>query len=407
MPVPSIYPEDYTYDLPADRIAQYPLPERDASKLICSIGERLKEDVFRNIAELLPKGSMLVMNNTRVIRARLIFQKPSGGSVEIFCLEPLEPTKEVSEAFQQGGPILWKCLIGHAKRWKSGPLKRQMILSGTPVILQAERSGEEGEGAFDIRFSWDHPEITFGDLLEEAGRTPLPPYILRQDEEEDILRYQTIYARQKGSVAAPTAGFHFTEAVIDSLKARDIRLEQITLHVGLGTFKPITVKELGQHVMHQEQIVVEAGTIRHLLHHLPKPVIAVGTTSVRTLESLYWLGVRQLRHPARIQTVLEQWEPYNDSDLPSIPAGDALHALLQMMEQQGLSTFTARTRLMIVPGYRFRIISGMITNFHQPRSTLLMLIAAYLGEQWKEVYRYSLDHQFRFLSYGDSCLFLR
>lgn len=407
MAIPDIHPEEYTYDLPANRIAQYPLPERDASRLICSIGNTLKEDIFRNIASYIPAGSMMVMNNTRVIRARLIFQKTSGTSVEIFCLEPLEPTKEVRHAFQQRNPVIWKCLIGNAKRWKSGTLEQCVTISGKDVILQAERRSEPEEGTFSILFSWDHAGITFGELLEEAGRTPLPPYILRQDDQDDILRYQTIYARQKGSVAAPTAGFHFTEAIVDSLKTKNILLEQITLHVGLGTFRPVSVKSLEQHVMHQEQIIVEADTIRHLLHHLSNPVIAVGTTSVRTLESLYWLGVKQYKDPEKCQNSVGQWEPYLETGEPIIPPEEALHALLRMMEQHGLSSLSATTRLIIVPGYQFRIIGGMVTNFHQPRSTLLMLIAAFLGERWKEVYQYSLEHHFRFLSYGDSCLFLR
>ncbi|MBN1199770.1 MAG: S-adenosylmethionine:tRNA ribosyltransferase-isomerase [Bacteroidales bacterium] len=407
MPVPDIHPEDYTYDLPSDRIAQYPLPERDASRLICSIGSTLKEDIFRNIANYIPAGSMLVMNNTRVIRARLIFQKASGASIEVFCLESLEPTKDVSQAFQQQGPVVWKCLIGNAKRWKSGILEQSVNISGKIVTLQAERKSELERGTFSVMFTWNNAATTFGELLEETGRTPLPPYILRQDEQVDFLRYQTIYAQQKGSVAAPTAGFHFTEAVINSLKAKTILLEQVTLHVGLGTFRPVSVNSIEQHVMHQEQIIVEADTIRHLRDHLPKPVIAIGTTTVRTLESLYWLGVKEYKDPGGNQTGVDQWEPYPDTDEPMIPPEEALNALLRKMKQRGLSALSATTKLIIVPGYQFRIISGMVTNFHQPRSTLLMLIAAFLGESWKEVYHYSLENNFRFLSYGDSCLFLR
>jgi len=406
MPVPEINIEDYAYDLPTGRIAQYPLTERDASRLLCSIGGTIKEDSFLNLAEFIPPGSMMVFNNTRVIRARLIFQKITGTRVEIFCLEPIRPTREVNQAFQQLGPVTWKCLIGNAKRWKSGMLEKRIEVSGTMITLQVERKSELEDGTFSVVFSWDASGITFGKLLERAGRTPLPPYISREDNPADILRYQTIYALQEGSVAAPTAGLHFTPAVMDTLKRRDITLEQVTLHVGLGTFRPVTASALSQHVMHQEQVIVQADTIRHLLNHLPKPVIAVGTTSVRTLESLYWLGVKQLGTPETEQNDIGQWEPYSRSPDLFVPVDVALTALLGMVERKGLSELTANTRLLIMPGYEFRIIHGIVTNFHQPRSTLLLLIAAFLGESWKEVYNYALDKGFRFLSYGDSCLFI-
>ncbi|MBE0648706.1 MAG: S-adenosylmethionine:tRNA ribosyltransferase-isomerase [Bacteroidales bacterium] len=405
MMIPEINIEDYAYDLPTDRIAQHPLPERDASRLICSVGGLIREETFNNIANYLEPGSMMVFNNTRVIRARLIFQKASGTHIEVFCLEPIKPTREINQAFQQDSPVTWKCLIGNAKRWKSGMLTMEITVSRADVTLHAERTGDMDDGTFSVLFSWDGG-LRFGEVLEAAGRIPLPPYISREDEAEDILRYQTIYAHQEGSVAAPTAGLHFTSNVMESLSKRNILKEQVTLHVGLGTFRPVSTTNLSEHVMHQEQIIVEAGTIRHLLAHIPNPVIAVGTTSVRTLESLYWLGVRQINHPESSPTDIGQWDPYIETGNPLIPVEVALQALLLRMERTRVTHITASTRLMIIPGYRFRMITGMVTNFHQPRSTLLMLIAAFLGEKWKEVYQQAIRNGFRFLSYGDSCLFL-
>lgn len=406
MPFPETNLEDFSYNLPEDRIAQYPLAERDSSRLLCSVNGTVSEDNFRNLAGHIPKGSMMVFNNTRVIRARLIFQKETGTHIEIFCLEPLKPAREVNLAFQQLGPVAWKCLIGNAKRWRSGTLTKQVEISGRSVTLYAERGEELEDGTFSIMFSWDHQGITFGRLLEDAGRIPLPPYISRDDNPSDSFRYQTIYALMDGSVAAPTAGLHFTPAVLESLISLGIQREEVTLHVGLGTFRPVTVPDLRQHVMHEEKIIVKAETIRHLSDHFPNPVIAVGTTSVRTLESLYWMGVKQLTNPDRGQLDLGQWEPYNLAADPQVPSDTALRALLRMLDQRGLSELTATTKLLIVPGYRFHIVRGMVTNFHQPRSTLLMLIAAFLGDSWKEAYSYALAEGFRFLSYGDSCLFI-
>ncbi len=407
MSIPEINIEDYSYDLPPDRIAQHPLPERDSSKLLYSIEGTIKQDSFRNLSEHIPSGSMMVFNNTRVIRARLIFHKSTGTHIEIFCLEPVEPTNEINQAFQQPGPVVWRCLIGNAKRWKHGILEKRIEISGSVVTLQIEKKRAIEEGTFLVTFSWDQAGLTFGEILEQAGRIPLPPYISREDDVNDILRYQTIYALQDGSVAAPTAGLHFTPKVLDSLKNRNILHEQVTLHVGLGTFRPVSVSHLSQHVMHEEQIVVTAETIRHLVNHLPNPVIAVGTTSVRTLESLYWLGIKQFNNPESALTDIGQWDPYIQTGEPLLPAEAALSALLRGMKSRKLSVLSATTRLLIIPGYHFRIINGMVTNFHQPHSTLLMLIAAFLGERWKDIYHYGLANGFRFLSYGDSCLFLR
>ncbi|NQV02368.1 MAG: S-adenosylmethionine:tRNA ribosyltransferase-isomerase [Bacteroidia bacterium] len=406
MPLPKINIQDFSYDLPLDRIAQYPLSERDASRLLCWIDGKIKEDRFRNIASYIPQESLMVFNNTRVIRARLLFQKTTGTHVEIFCLEPLEPTQEINHAFQQKGPVTWKCLIGNARRWKTGILEKVGEVAGHNFTLQALRMKEMEDGTFSVAFSWHPSGLSFGEVLEGSGRIPLPPYISREDGPSDLLRYQTIYALQEGSVAAPTAGLHFTPAVMDMLNSRNILQEQVTLHVGLGTFRPVTAPDLSQHIMHQEQIVVQAGTIRQLLHHLPNPVIAVGTTSVRTLESLYWLGAGKLKDPELDQVEVRQWEPYIQPDNQLVPAAAALQTLLRMMERSGLTELTATTKLLIMPGYKFRIIHGMITNFHQPRSTLLLLIAAFLGHSWRGVYSYALKNGFRFLSYGDSCLFI-
>lgn len=404
--IPKINIEDYTYELPSECIAQYPLAEREESKLLCSFGGTIREDSFRNIAGYIPSGSLMVFNDTRVIRARLIFQKALGTHIEIFCLEPVEPVRELNQAFQLTGPVTWKCLIGNAKRWKSGKLEKRVTISGSVVTLFAERRRDLGDKTFSVVFTWDPYGIPFGEVLEEVGRTPLPPYITREDDVSDILRYQTIYAENEGSVAAPTAGLHFTEAILNQLRIRNVTLEKITLHIGLGTFRPVSAPELSRHVMHEEKIIVKADTIRQLLQHLSKPVIAVGTTSVRTLESLYWLGIKLTHFTECDMFNIDQWEHYCQPVEELMPAADALNGLLAMMEKKGQSEIVANTSLLIVPGYKFRIVTGMVTNFHQPRSTLLLLIAAFLGSTWKEAYSYAISRNFRFLSYGDSCLFI-
>ncbi|TSA28936.1 MAG: S-adenosylmethionine:tRNA ribosyltransferase-isomerase [Bacteroidetes bacterium] len=405
MAIPEINIEDYTYDLPPNRIAQHPLPERDASKLLVWENGQPGEDQFRNIAAHLPSGSLLVFNNTRVIRARLRFQKATGTEVEIFCLEPQAPTREIHQAFLQTGPVTWECLIGKAKRWKEGHLEKRVHMGNQFIILKARRGKDLHDGTFAVTFSWD-AGYNFGEILERAGRIPLPPYISRNDEPDDLVRYQTMFAVEKGSVAAPTAGLHFTPTALEKLKSRNIHQVQVTLHVGLGTFRPVTSSDITLHQMHREQITVGKETILQLASSLRDPVIAVGTTSVRTLESLYWLGVKQLTTPSSLQTGVGQWDPYKLPPHLEVSPEEALTALLRELDRSGMSFLRTSTALMIVPGYRFRIIRGMITNFHQPRGTLLLLIAAYLGENWKELYRYALDHAFRFLSYGDSCLFL-
>jgi S-adenosylmethionine:tRNA ribosyltransferase-isomerase len=397
---------DYDYPLPADRIAQYPLAERDASKLLIFSGERISQDVFLNIGNYLPADSYLVFNDTKVIRARLLFNKTTGAQIEIFCLEPVAPVTEIQAAFRQQAGSAWKCLVGNLKRWKAGILVHEGILNGTSCRLFAEYMNDTGDGSHVIAFHWDPPEKSFSEILELSGLIPLPPYIHRKTEPSDATRYQTIYASREGSVAAPTAGLHFTGSVFQQLEKAGIASGKVTLHVGVGTFRPVSVETIRDHSMHHEKIVVSRQTIESLLNSLSRPVIAVGTTSARTLESLYWLGVRLLLYGHEPMPAVAQWDPYQGSP-GKISTEQALEALLRYLDSQGLEEYSGETQLMIVPGYRFMVISGLVTNFHMPKSSLLLLVAAMIGERWKEVYEYALSHDFRFLSYGDSCLFLK
>ena len=396
---------DYDYPLPAHRIAQYPLPERDDSKLLVYNGSIL-QTAFKNLHEHLPPHTMLVFNDTRVVRARLIFRKKTGSPIEIFCLEPIEPTREIQDAFQQKSGVLWKCLIGNRKKWKGEILEMPFSFQGEERVLKAERVSDTDEYSH-IWLSWQPENLDFATVLEETGKIPLPPYMDRAAEDKDTIRYQTIYAQNDGSVAAPTAGLHFTDLVMNRLQQKQISTHFITLHVGAGTFKPVSKELVGQHSMHNEQILVKQDFIRALIHKKDQPLIAVGTTSVRTLESLYWLGIKLMLNPLLTTIRLDQWEPYELSSkmgkLPSL--NDALDAILKYMNRNNLSHFRSETQILIGPGYEFQVIDGMITNFHQPKSTLLLLISAYLGPKWRVIYNYALDENFRFLSYGDSCLF--
>jgi len=399
----SINIADYDYHLPEDRIAQYPVADRDGSKLLISSGTKINSDVFRNIYRYIPAGSLLVFNNTRVIRARLLFQKKSGAGIEILCLDPLNPASyELS--FSSESPVDWRCMIGNLKKWKSGRLSLKYFYNREEHELHAERICNE-EDAWRVRFSWDNSNLSFGDVIEASGHTPLPPYITRMDEEEDSARYQTVYSAVKGSVAAPTAGLHFTENVFMDLARKGIKNANITLHVGAGTFQPVKTSDVSQHEMHSEHFFVTNDTIDELIENQSR-IIAVGTTSVRTLESLYWLGVK-----ATTDTKLplgnlkiEQWEPYKND--PEISVSDSLNALKTIMKNNDINLLHASTKIIIVPGYKFRMIKGIITNFHQPRSTLLLLISAWTGKKWKQIYRYAFENGFRFLSYGDSSLLI-
>lgn len=387
----------FTYPLPADKIAYFPLAERDASKLlICKAGE-IFQDIYRNIAGYLPGRALLVFNNTRVVEARILFQKPTGGQIEIFCLEPPAEYGGMAAALTQTGEVRWKCLIGGASKWKKGVVLQKKI---DDIVLEARYLDKSGD-SFTISFSWTPAELTFAELLHHAGLIPLPPYIHRPAEASDSNRYQTLYAREDGSVAAPTAGLHFTETIFDSLSARGIQRDFVTLHVGAGTFLPVKTPTLAEHIMHIEFIEVSREFILGLRETLSsgKPVIAVGTTSARTLESLYWLGI------GGDDLVVGQWDAYQGQDR-GVGAVAALSMLLARMDKRSLVRLVTTTQLLIMPGYTWKIVSGLVTNFHQPESTLLLLVASLIGDDWRRVYQYALEHDFRFLSYGDGCLFL-
>lgn len=409
---------DFTYELPEERIARYPLAERDASKLLVYRKGEITESVYRNLAEVLPSESLLVFNNTRVVEARLLFQKETGGIIEIFCLEPGDQYADITTAMLQKGKVYWKCLVGGAKKWKEGPLRLEIqqeqasaadpATTSDPLIIQARKIAQQND-YFIIELSWNNAALSFAELLHAAGSIPLPPYLNRKTEAADKERYQTIYAQLDGSVAAPTAGLHFTPHVFENLQQKNIHTAFVTLHVGAGTFKPVKASTMGEHEMHAEFIEVSAALIRQLMdQHINRPaegIIAVGTTSLRTLESIYWLGVKVMADPNIPATVLQlqQWDPYEMQE-QDIPATTALQALLQWMEQQQLHQLITKTQIIIAPGYTFRIISGLITNFHQPQSTLLLIVAAITGNNWKRIYDYAMENEFRFLSYGDGCL---
>ncbi|HEX9510881.1 MAG TPA: S-adenosylmethionine:tRNA ribosyltransferase-isomerase [Puia sp.] len=403
---------DYSYHLPGEFIAHYPLAERDASKLLIYREGKISEDVYRHIADHLPANSLLVFNNTKVVEARILFRKPTGAQIELFCLEPPPEYAGITAAMQQHGKVRWKCLIGGASKWKPGQVLTRTI----------ERQGESGgnipgtlearyitklEDSFLIELSWEPAHLSFAELLHQAGLIPLPPYIRRAVEESDSERYQTIYARHDGSVAAPTAGLHFTGTIFQALAAKNIQQEFVTLHVGAGTFLPVKAPTMEQHVMHSEYLSVTQATIKKLLGAAGANIIPVGTTSARTIESLYWLGVKTLQDPEIIpeDLAVQQWDPYGGGE--AISPEKALTALLSWMERQGLPQLLSKTQLLITPGYDWKIARGLITNFHQPESTLLLLVASLIGKDWKKVYDYALEHQFRFLSYGDGCLLFR
>ncbi|RYF91873.1 MAG: S-adenosylmethionine:tRNA ribosyltransferase-isomerase [Chitinophagaceae bacterium] len=395
--------QDYTYHLPEEKIALHPLPQRDASKLLVYRNGNISENSFAQIATLLPANTMLVFNNTRVINARIRFKKTTGAAIEVFCLEPLGNITEYSTVMAATGHSRWKCLVGGAAKWKNEALEKQLVINGEQVTLQA-RMQEKLPGAYSIEFSWMPAHISFAEVVEAAGDTPLPPYIKRNTDGEDISRYQTIFAEQDGSVAAPTAGLHFTKQIFEQLTEKNIHKAFVTLHVGAGTFKPVKAASMQDHEMHAEYIDVSAETIEALKTSIGR-VAAVGTTSLRTLESLYWLGVKTFLNPAVQKINIAQWDVY-DTPLAeaNISAEAALQALLQWMKQQNLQQIFTQTQLLIAPGYRFRMANMLITNFHQPQSTLLLLVAAAIGDDWKKMYDYALQNNFRFLSYGDGNL---
>lgn len=395
---------DFDYPLPDERIARFPLEERDRSRLLVWRRGTITETVFRNIRSELPDGTLLVFNNTKVIRARIIMHKPSGARIEIFCLEPHEPA-DYERAFAVRGECRWQCIVGNLKKWKEGPLRIDFDHDGRPCRLEAWHEGTAGT-AHIIRFVWD-ADLTFGQLLEHLGRIPIPPYLGRDSEEIDNTRYQTVYSRFEGSVAAPTAGLHFTPELINALRRDGIGTAEVTLHVGAGTFLPVKTDDPTQHAMHTEHFEVTLDTLRRLAAAVAEGrIVAVGTTSVRTLESLPVLGWRVVTEgDPHTERVIGQWEAY------SIPAGQdgarLLGALIAYLEAHDMDRIRTATQIMIMPGFTYRMIVGMVTNFHQPKSTLLLLVSAFIGEAWHDVYRYALENGFRFLSYGDSSLLLR
>ena len=395
---------EYLYDLPIERIAQYPAIERDMSQLLVVKDNHISKDIFRNITDHLPSDSLLVFNNTRVIRARILFLKETGAVIEVFCLEPLNPS-DYELSFSSREPVEWKCIIGNLKKWKSGKLKTPFIYNNNQYYLTAERIQPEGE-AWRVLFKWNSNEISFSEVIEATGHIPLPPYIGREDEESDNHRYQTVFSRIKGSVAAPTAGLHFTDNVFEKFKEKGIKSVEVTLHVGAGTFKPIKSKNISDHEMHCEHFFVSKETIELLLENQGK-IIPVGTTSVRTLESLYWLGVKIIHDPSvhGTELALGQWEPYETETNNTVR--ESMAALLNLMKEKNLSYLYASTNIMIIPGYKFQMINGMVTNFHQPASTLLLLISAWTGKAWHDIYKFALENDFRFLSYGDCSLLFR
>lgn len=394
--------KDYTYNLPDERIAKYPLEERDLSKLLIYKGGNISETTYRNIAEQFPRKTLLLFNNTKVIEARIFFQKPTGGVIEIFCLEPAY-NNEVTQAMVSKGSVLWNCMIGGASKWKEPVLEKKIEVEGNIIHLFAQIK-ERLTDCFVIEFSW-HEDFAFGELLHYAGVIPLPPYLHRNAEKADYDRYQTVYAKTEGSVAAPTAGLHFTPQLLNELSEQGVLMEQVTLHVGAGTFKQVKSETMKDHEMHKEWIQVNKSSIENILNYHPEDVIPVGTTSLRTLETLYWMGVKAFLNPdAGIDELeINQWDAY-ELKADNISTEQSLQALIGWMNDRQLEQLVCHTQLLVAPGYKLRIADALITNFHQPNSTLLLLVAAFIGDNWRNVYDYALAHDFRFLSYGDGSL---
>lgn len=387
-----IYIADYNYPLPDERIAKYPLAERDHSKLLVYRAGQISEDHFYNVGDYIAPHSLLIYNNTRVIQARLEFHKPTGARIEVFCLEPIAPHDYQLSLGSTTGCV-WKCMVGNVKKWHDEPIE----LKAGNFILRAYKEQTLGN-TFAVRFAWDEPNVSFAEILDAAGELPIPPYLNRKTEESDLRTYQTVYSRIKGSVAAPTAGLHFTDTVLQDLRARGIETDEVTLHVGAGTFLPVKTADANEHTMHTEIIAVPRETIAHIQAQLGH-IVAVGTTSMRTLESLYFIGC----HPEK--AAVSQFEPYENDYALSVH--DALQAILDYLDATGQTTLHAETQIMIKPGYAFRIVDQLITNFHQPQSTLLLLVSAFVGGDWHTIYDYALSHDFRFLSYGDSSILNR
>ena len=401
-----IYIADYNYDLPDERIAKYPIPQRDHSKLLVYRDGQVSEDRFFNVGDYIAPDSLLIYNNTRVIQARLEFHKPTGARVEVFCLEPLAP-HDYQLSLSSTTGCMWKCMVGNAKKWREEAISQELTINGRPIRFSAHKEQTLGN-TYAVRFEWDGEKVSFAEILDAIGELPIPPYLNRKTEESDKTTYQTVYSRIKGSVAAPTAGLHFTESVLNDLRSRGIETDEVTLHVGAGTFLPVKTADANEHTMHSEFIAVPKSTIEHIQRKLSK-IVAVGTTSMRTLESLYFIGC-QLRHldmstSQDIEIHVDQFEPYEPrAKSQELSAKEALQAILDYLDATGQDTLHAATQIMIKPGYTFHVVDQLITNFHQPQSTLLLLVSAFVGGDWRTIYNYALSHDFRFLSYGDSSI---
>ena len=399
-----IHISDYNYPLPDERIAKFPIAQRDHSKLLIYNKGEVTSDVFYNLPQYLPKGALMVFNNTKVIQARMHFRKETGALIEVFLLEPAEPS-DYELMFQTTGHCAWYCLVGNLKKWKEGSLRREIEINGQTVVVNATR-GELHGTSHRIDFSWGG-DVSFAEIIDAMGELPIPPYLNRETQESDKTTYQTVYSKIKGSVAAPTAGLHFTPEVLADLDAHGIQREELTLHVGAGTFKPVKSEEIEGHEMHTEYVSVRRDTIQKLIDH-EGCAIAVGTTSVRTLESLYYMGLKVLANPDLTEDALHvsQWEPYDQPTADSPQPSVALQALLDWMSRRQLTVLHSSTQIIIAPGYNYHIVKMLITNFHQPQSTLLLLVSAFVKGDWRRIYDYALAHDFRFLSYGDSSLLI-
>lgn len=395
--------KDFDYPLPDERIAKYPLPERDSSKLLVYRHGEVSEDKFLNIASYLQSGDLMVFNNTRVIQARLHFRKETGALIEVFCLEPYRPA-DYAENFSATGSCQWLCMIGNLKKWKEGKLSKEINIGDRAIVLTVEK-GEVRGTSHVVTFEWNDSSVSFAEILDAMGELPIPPYLNRETEESDKRTYQTVYSKIKGSVAAPTAGLHFTERVFTSLQEHGVERAEVTLHVGAGTFKPVKSEEISGHEMHTEYISVNRSVLERLIAHGGRAV-AVGTTSVRTLESLYYMGLAAGKNPDASEEELkvQQWMPYEETG--DVVVTDALQMLLDYMLRHELETLHSATQIIIAPGYKYNVVKAMVTNFHQPKSTLLLLVSAFVDGDWKKIYDYALSHGFRFLSYGDSSVII-
>jgi S-adenosylmethionine:tRNA ribosyltransferase-isomerase len=399
--------KDYDYELPAERIASYPLPQRDESKLLIFRNENIETDVFKNISQYIPENSVLVFNDSKVVKARILIENSSGQKIEIFCLEPIQPSREFVMAFAATKKCRWLCMIGNAKKWKEEVIIQNFFTKGKVVELRVKKFAPVN-GVYEVEFEWNPIELTFSEVLMRVGHIPLPPYIKREDQRSDAERYQTVYANLEGSVAAPTAGLHFTPEVLEELKAKGVDEEFVTLHVGAGTFQPVKSDKIGEHNMHGEKFFVNRNLIEKILNKEDKKIIAAGTTSARTMESLYWLGLKLIENSSvQINKLkISQWEAYENKDERKYTLNDSMRALSDYLKFNEIETLECGTEIIITPGYNFKVIDGLITNFHQPKSTLLLLIAAFTKGEWKKIYDYAMKNDFRFLSYGDSSLLL-